>query len=138
MTVTAATPAVPAPTAPARAVAVLIKGLPVLVPEPGWCVSDHGGDHISLDDVSHYSASISATAPLYGGGTVETLSAAIYQWPFGSEGREPYLGLDPDGDGNVTPLAPGAALAFADQLVAHAGRLRAMAGRLAPARAEVI
>lgn len=133
MSVQQATATIPSPTvpvlpSPARTVAVLIKGLPVLVPEPDWCVSDHDGDHISLDDVSHYSASISATAPLFGGGTVDTLSAAIYQWPFGSEGREPYLGLDPDGDGNVTPLAAAAALAFADQLVAHAGRLRTMAG----------
>ncbi|MEV0779217.1 hypothetical protein [Streptomyces sp. NPDC050428] len=102
------------------------------VPDPEWCVDPHNESYAALDDVAHRGAAISVSVPRFGGGTAEVLCAAVHQWPFARDDDRglPYLALDADGSGEVTSLHRSAALAFADQLVAHADQLRARCGLL--------
>ncbi|MBI0296303.1 hypothetical protein JBE04_17990 [Streptomyces sp. PRKS01-29] len=93
---------------------------------------DHSNEDLAfLEDLSHEGEEIALAAPEFGGVT-EVLVASIRQWPFvNDEDRGlPYLGLDATGEGDVAALGRSAALAFADQLVAHATEIRRLAGVL--------
>lgn len=120
----------PTPPPSPRLVAAVVRGQRIAVPCPdSWCVRDHSKEDLAfLEDLSHEGEEIALAAPEFNGVT-EVLVASIRQWPFvNDEDRGlPYLGLDATGEGDVANLQKGAALAFADQLVAHAARIRQLA-----------
>ncbi|MCQ8831806.1 DUF6907 domain-containing protein [Streptomyces malaysiensis] len=124
----AATSVTPPPVSP-RLVAAVVRGQRIAIPCFDWCVRDHSKEDLAfLEDLSHEGEEIALAAPEFGGVT-EVLVASIRQWPFvNDEDRGlPYLGLDATGEGEAENLQKGAALAFADQLVAHAARIRQLA-----------
>lgn len=130
-TMPASVPAVTPPPSP-RLVAAVVRGQRIAVPCSEWCVKDHAAEDLAfLEDLSHEGEEIALAAPEFNDVT-EVLVASIRQWPFvNDEDREqPYLGFDATGAGDVANLQKSAALAFADQLVAHAERIRRLAGAL--------
>ncbi|GAA3617477.1 DUF6907 domain-containing protein [Streptomyces chitinivorans] len=136
-----AAPAIPGPRSEAagRMVQARIGGALVTIPCPTWCVVDHVADDAAfIQDVSHHSLPISLPAPTFGGGqeqTEEILTADVSQWPFSSgHTAEPFVSLDASGDSLCAELAPEALEAFADQLEAHADKLRQLARLAAVAR----
>jgi len=137
-----AAPSVPAPRSeePAgRMVPALIGGALVSIPCPNWCVVDHVADDAAfIQDVSHHSLPISLPAPTFSDGreqTTEILTADLSQWPFaGGHTAVPFVSLDANGDSLCAELAPEALEAFADQLDAHAEKLRELARLAAEAR----
>ncbi|MET7795690.1 DUF6907 domain-containing protein [Streptomyces decoyicus] len=120
-------PAIPAQVSPSRQVAVTVAGATVVVPCPLWCTHPHSEAYRSLPDVSHHGAPITLAAPTYGG-VEQTLTARISSWPFASdpETATPFIAFDAIGD-ECAQLAPTAALAVADQVIAHGYALRALA-----------
>ncbi|MFF6847098.1 DUF6907 domain-containing protein [Streptomyces antimycoticus] len=131
----AVTPTTPPPSASPRLVAAVVCGQRIALPCPQWCVIDHASENvINLDDFSHDGAPISLRVPVTGAAE-RVLIARLSQWPFASDeaGRAAYLRLEGTDDGEVANLPTSAALAFADQLVAHAEGIRALAGVLADA-----
>lgn len=128
-----ATPTVPAQAATSRQVAVTVRGVTVFVPCPTWCVESHSEGYAFLEDVSHHSAPISLAAPTYSGPAEQTLIARVSQWPFSRDAStaRPYMSLDAMNDTECAELDAVQATAFADQLVAHATQLRAMAASIA-------
>lgn len=121
----------PLPVSP-RLVAATVQGRRIPLPCPEWCVIDHAAENvINLDDFSHDGAPISMSVPV-SGAAERVLIARLSQWPFAQDeaGRAEYLRLEGTDDGEVANLQAGAALAFADQLVAHAERIRRLAGAL--------
>lgn len=126
---------VPAVTPPpsTRLVAAVVRGQRIAVPCPEWCVTDHAAHDLkSLENLSHDGESFSLLVPTFGGGTERALIARLSQWPFGASetGSRPYLSLEVTDDGEVANVEADAALAFADQLVAHAEQIRRLAGAL--------
>lgn len=119
------------PAAPSRQVAVSVAGATVVVPCPIWCTDPHGDAYWSLPDVSHHGASITLTAPTHGG-VEQALTARISSWPFADdpETTNPFIVFDAIGD-ECAQLAPTAALAVADQVIAHGYALRALASSVA-------
>ncbi len=126
-----AAPAVPSQSAPSRQVAVKVAGATMVVPCPIWCTHPHGEAYRSLEDVSHHGAPISLAAPTYDG-VEQVLTARVSSWPFAGdpETTAPFIAFDAVGD-EVAQLAPTAALAVADQVIAHGYALRAMAASIA-------
>ncbi|MFH8410716.1 DUF6907 domain-containing protein [Streptomyces sp. NPDC018019] len=120
----------PAAEALPRLAATSVRGVSVRVVCPGWCVTDHAAEGVAfLEDVHHYGPRVQLSVPLYGGGTGSVMAAHLALWPFAAvedEGRT-YLAVDPDGSGEVNSLYREAALAFADQLAAHAADIRRLA-----------
>jgi len=110
----------------ARPVRVSVAGVEVEIPCPVWCMEPHTQRYAFLSDVLHRGRMETLTAPESSTGFCEVLAAEIAQW----HGGRPFLMLDAPGDGASAELASGAALAFADQLVAHAASIRAMARML--------
>ncbi|GFE20076.1 DUF6907 domain-containing protein [Streptomyces nigrescens] len=137
MSVATTAPAVamttPTTSTPARQVAVTVRGATLLVPCPTWCAEPHTEGYAFLEDVSHHSAPISLATPAYSGPAEQTLIARVSQWPFSRDGAtaRPYMSLDAMNDTDCAELDAVQAMAFADQLVAHATRLRAMAASIA-------
>lgn len=126
-----ATPAVPAQAARSRRVAVTVGGATMLVSCPLWCTHPHSEAYRTLADVSHHGASISLAAPTYDG-VEQVLTARISSWPFAGdpETATPFIAFDAVGD-EVAQLTPIAALAVADQVIAHGSALRALANSVA-------
>ncbi|MEU2724043.1 hypothetical protein ABZ625_26300 [Streptomyces smyrnaeus] len=83
-------------------------------------------DHI--EDVDHKSEQVSLSAPV-GGHMEPVLKAWLADWPFAEIGG-PQLVLDATGSGEAASLSAAEAIAFADQLVAHAAVIRSLAERL--------
>lgn len=118
---------------PSRKATVRVRGIAVMIDCPPWCVTDHSAENLAfLEDLSHYGAPIALTVPMFGGGTEKVLIAHLALWPF--DGKGAYLALDADNSGEVSNLFEPAALAFADQLVAHAERIRAEVAKLSGGR----
>ncbi|MDX3230581.1 DUF6907 domain-containing protein [Streptomyces sp. ME19-01-6] len=118
------------PSASPRLVAAVVRGQRIAIPCPPWCVVDHAAEDLAfLEDLSH--AGEAATLPVrqFDGSVEEVLVAQLVQWPFTREG-EAYLSVDADGSGECNQYAAPAALAFADQLVAHAEKIRRLVGAL--------
>lgn len=110
-----------------RRVSVMVAGAPVVVDCPSWCVSPHDEDVVALGDVDHYGPAVALPAPTFSRWeprTVDVLSVAVAEYPFMPGGPRTVLVLDANGDGETAELGPDAALAFADQLVAHAAEIR--------------
>ncbi|GAA2629866.1 DUF6907 domain-containing protein [Streptomyces axinellae] len=106
----------------------LVNGAPLRLECPDWCSVDHvAADPFHLADVFHASDQIALPAPA-GRSTEDVLVAWLTEYPF-VDGGGPVLALDAAGD-ETAELSAGAALAFADQLVAHAGALRQLAARV--------
>ncbi|WP_221890340.1 DUF6907 domain-containing protein, partial [Streptomyces sp. WAC05858] len=123
-------PTPPPPSTSPRLVAAKVQGQRIAVPCPDWCVVDHAAEDLAfLEDLSH--ACEAATLPVrqFDGSVEQVLTAQLVQWPFAREG-EAYLSVDADGSGECNQYTAPAALAFADQLVAHAERIRRLVGTL--------
>jgi len=125
--------ALPADRAPRR-VTVSVIGRPVTVDCPTWCTAPHTETLVSLDDLCHEGEQTALAAPTWTAGeprTVQILAANLAQYPF-SRGTdaEPHLLLDAADDGEAAELHPARALAFADQLDAHAAQIRRLARQL--------
>lgn len=114
-----------------RMVAAFVRGVPVAIDCPQqWCTVDHAAENPRhLEDVRHEGARVPMAMPLYNGGTETVMVARLVQWPFATDedrGRV-CLAVDPDGSGEDAALYREAALAFADQLAAHAADIRRLA-----------
>lgn len=108
----------------------ILRGAEVPITCPSWCRKDHAAENlIYLDDLSHEGETISLPTPQFGAPDVHVLRGKLAQWPF-TRTPEPYLCLEATDDGECAELQPAAALAFADQLSAHAARLRHLAATL--------
>ncbi|MFF7411622.1 DUF6907 domain-containing protein [Streptomyces lydicus] len=125
-------PAVPAQVAPSRQVAVSVAGVTVVVPCPIWCTDPHAGNYVDLVDLSHNGDAIFLAAPSYRGAVERTLIARVSSRPFSGtpETERPFLVFDPIDD-ECAQLDSTAALALADQVIAHGHALRAMAASIA-------
>lgn len=121
------TPAAEAP----HLVVTSVRGVPIHIGCPQeWCTVNHATENPRhLEDVRHEGARVQMAMPLYNGGTETVMVARLAQWPFATDedrGRV-YLAVDPDGSGEDAALYREAALAFADQLAAHAADIRRLA-----------
>ncbi|MFG7940988.1 hypothetical protein Q8723_03775 [Streptomyces cacaoi] len=85
---------------------------------------DHTVDERFIEDVDHMSAGCEVSAPV-GGGKEPVLRAWLTEYPASSNGA--LLALDAAGTGEVAELSAAEALAFADQLVAHAAQIKVLA-----------
>ncbi|MEU1663603.1 hypothetical protein ABZ547_08305 [Streptomyces sparsogenes] len=122
-------PAVTPPSSP-RLVAALVRGQRIAIPCPSWCVVNHSAQDLAfLEDLSHASVAVTLPVRQFDGSVEEVLAAQVVQWPFAREG-EPYLSVDADGSGECNEYRGPAGLAFADQLVAHAERIRRLVSAL--------
>lgn len=114
-----------------RHAAAVVQGSSVQVPCPSFCTADHdAGGPRPLADVAHSSDSEWVTAPVGVGGQQTVLEAFISQYPF-SDDPAPVLALDATGSGEFAGMTAAQALAFADQLVAHADCIRRLAMQMA-------
>lgn len=107
---------------------ILVRGQQVTVDCPPWCTYPHAEAYRSLEDVSHHSDAISLTVPSYQG-VEQVLTARVSSWPFAGDPatERPFVAFDAVGD-EVAQLSPEAALAAADQVIAHGHALRALVG----------
>lgn len=114
-----------------RQVRATVRGVPLTVDCPDWCTDDHSEDLRDIEDLVHSSGTSHVLVPQFAGGAEVSLQATLIHYPFGSDsGNRPYLGLTDDGSCETAALGRVAALAFADQLVAHAARICEMAESL--------
>lgn len=119
----------PPPSSP-RLVAAVVRGQRSPVPCPPWCVVDHAAEDLAfLEDLSHAGEAVALPVRQFDGSVELILAAQVVQWPFAREG-EAYLSVDADGSGECNQYAATAALAFADQLIAHAEKIRRLVGTL--------
>ncbi|WP_438479048.1 DUF6907 domain-containing protein [Streptomyces asiaticus] len=122
-------PATEAADRQARTVTVTIRGAEATITCPAWCVSPHTEKYAFLEDVSHHGEEISLPVRQYDGSTEQILTTHLAQWPFADNG-DAYVSVDADGSGECNEYRGPAGLAFADQLVAHAERIRAEVAKL--------
>ncbi|MFH8590689.1 DUF6907 domain-containing protein [Streptomyces rimosus] len=136
---------IPYSTAPATndlppLVCVSVRGVPVRVECPSWCVTDHATEPVStVADIFHYGHAVKLTMPVYGGRTETVLVAHLALWPAvgcGDEEEGTYVAVDVDGSGEVSPLYRESALTLADRLEAHATHIRLLALRANPVPAS--
>jgi hypothetical protein len=124
--------AVPAQTRQLSAgtITVLVRGQRITVDCPSWCTHPHTEAYRSLPDVSHHGDAISLAAPSHQG-VEQVLTARISSWPFAGDPatESPFVAFDAVGD-EVAQLTPEAALAAADQTIAHGYTLRALAATI--------
>ncbi|MER7151244.1 DUF6907 domain-containing protein [Streptomyces lydicus] len=115
------------PTRTEGTITALIRGQHVTVDCPPWCTHPHTEAYRSLEDVSHHGDAISLTVPTHQG-VEQALTARISSWPFAGDPdtEKPFIAFDAVGD-EVAQLTPEAALAAADQTIAHGYALRALA-----------
>lgn len=126
-------PALSQDTAPAveGVATAILRGTEVPIQCPTWCITDHAAqDVLFIADVSHEGEPISLPVPTFGGPDEHVLRARLCWWPFAADDRGPYLALEAGDDGECAELPPAAALAYADQITAHAHNLRRMATEL--------
>ena len=115
-----------------RTVTAVLRGAPIPLQCPAWCVTSHAAtDLMYIEDLSHEGEPISLPAPVYRGPDTPVLRARLCWWPFADDDRGPYLALEATDDGECEEMPAAAALAFADQVVAHAQNIRRMATTLA-------
>lgn len=127
MTSTVALASYTAPSSGRTATAVL-RGAPIPVRCPDWCVTDHANQELTfIADLSHEGGPISLPVPTFSGPDEHVLRARLCWWPFADDDKGPYLALEADGGGDCAELPAAAATAFSDQVVAHAERIRQMA-----------
>jgi hypothetical protein len=120
----------PTPSLSPRLVAAVVRGQRIVVPCPSWCVVDHAAEDVAfLEDLSHAGEAAALPVRQFDGSVERILAAQVVQWPFAREG-EAYLSVDADGSGECNQYRAAAALAFADQLVAHAEKIRRLVGAL--------
>jgi hypothetical protein len=113
-----------------RLVAAVVRGQRIPIPCPPWCVVDHAAEDLAfLEDLSHAGEAAALPVRQFDGSVEEVLAAQLVQWPFAREG-EAYLSVDADGSGECNQYRAAAALAFADQLIAHAEKIRRLVGAL--------
>ncbi|WP_435861914.1 DUF6907 domain-containing protein [Streptomyces sparsogenes] len=113
-----------------RLVAAVVRGQRIPVPCPSWCVVDHSAQDLAfLEDLSHAGETVTLPVRQFDGSLERILAAQLVEWPF-TEKNEAYLSVDADGSGECNEYRGPAGLAFADQLVAHAERIRRLVGAL--------
>ncbi|CDR10086.1 predicted protein [Streptomyces iranensis] len=85
---------------------------------------DHAAQDLAyLDDLSHDGEVATLPVRQFDGSVEQILTTHLTQWPFADNG-EAYISVDADGSGECNAYHGAAGLAFADQLVAHAERIR--------------
>lgn len=130
MTSTVAPSADTAPPA-GRTATAMLRGAPIPVSCPDWCRTDHASQDLAfIADLSHEGEPISLPVPTFGGPDEHVLRARLCWWPFADDDKGAYLALEADGGGDCAELPAAAAIAFSDQVVAHAGRIGQMAAAL--------
>ncbi|MDX3229385.1 DUF6907 domain-containing protein [Streptomyces sp. ME19-01-6] len=112
-----------------RRATVSVRGVLVDVQCPSWCVSPHTEKLNFIEDLTHTGEAISLPVRQFDGSVEQVLTAQLVQWPFADK-SEPYMSVDADGSGECNEYHGPAGLAFADQLVAHAERIRAEVAKL--------
>lgn len=131
MTPTVAPAAYTAPSM-GRTVTAVLRGAEIPVHCPDWCRTDHAGQDLAfIADLSHEGEPVSLPVPTFSGTDEHVLRARLCWWPFADDDKGPYLALEADGGGDCAELPAAAAIAFTDQVVAHAERIRQMAAALA-------
>lgn len=114
-----------------RLVTAMLRGAPIPVNCPDWCVTCHADQDLAfIADLSHEGGPISLPVPTFGGPDEHVLRARLCWWPFADDDKGPYLALEADGGGDCAELPAAAAVAFSDQVVAHAERIRQVAAAL--------
>jgi len=125
------TVAIPSPSGE-RLVPAFVRGRRIVVECPTeWCTVDHAArDEDFLEDVSHMTDTVSVSAPVGLNHRRENvLEGFITESPF--RGQHAMFAFDAMGTGEFAMLSKVQALAFADQLVAHAAQIRALAATIA-------
>jgi hypothetical protein len=120
---------------PSRTVTVLVRGVPVTVPCPEWCVGhDPDENLVELGDLDHCGEAVSLAVPTYSGSTTRVLGAFLAHYPFEDDeprgdgtGRREYLAVDAGHGDDLVYLRKAAALAFADQFIAHGTEIQRLA-----------
>lgn len=109
-----------------RLVPAHIGGIECFISCPSWCVLDHvREDEAHLADVCHYGEQHTLTLPVP---MLAPVSVRLAQWPNvidDEDGGRVYLAVDTDSE--INSYQRPAALALADQLVAFAADVRAIA-----------
>lgn len=127
MPVTVPQPALMQASAPGqpRTATAILQGFEITVPCPQWCSMDHTEHPLhNLADLEHEGPAVSLSVC-----GEQTVIAYLNQWPFSGQ-PEAYLAVEATVDGETAELPASAALAFADQLVAHAEAIRNLAATL--------
>lgn len=115
---------------PVRLRPTLVGGHRIAVECPVYCTVDHTATNTRfLADLFHAGDRVAVSAPV-NEHTEDVLVGQLVEYPF-TDAPAPVLALDATGSGETAELSASAALAFADQLVAHAERIRGLAARLA-------
>ncbi|SHL74523.1 DUF6907 domain-containing protein [Streptomyces yunnanensis] len=115
-----------------RSVRILVRDAKVTVDCPAWCVEPHTEVYRSLEDVAHRGSEIALSVPVYGGDTVQVLTARIESWPFAGDPQtqNPFFAYNPAND-EFAQITPEVMAAAADQVIAHGHALLALAATIA-------
>lgn len=119
-----------ASTPASRDATAVLRGAEIPVDCPVWCRTDHATDDLMfIEDLSHEGPAFALSVPRHSGPDEQVLRVRMAQWPFT---RQPsaYLAIEAGDDGECAELRASAALAFADQITAHAETIRRMATEL--------
>ena len=104
---------------------VSVRGQQVTVDCPAWCTHPHAGEYRSLEDVWHEGREVSLALP---GSSEQVVGAQISSWPFAGDPNtaSAYMSVFLQG-ADYLEFTPAQAIAFADQMMACAEDIRAMA-----------
>lgn len=122
--------AVPLP----RLSATSVRGVPVHVECPSWCVTDHAAEDLAfLEDVHHYGPAVGVTVPVFGGGTETVLVAHLALWP--ADGKGVYVVVNIDGSAfergrSCAPEGRDAPLLLQDAAILQSSRMRCERSRI--------
>ncbi|MFJ3878037.1 DUF6907 domain-containing protein [Streptomyces sp. NPDC090077] len=111
-----------------RVVPAVINGCTCFVECPSWCVIDHvSRPNRFLEDLWHSGTFAGLMAPSMGRDPEVTLLARLGMDPYSrnADRRSPFVNVDDGGEG--LDMTPSQAFEYADNLVAFADQIRAMA-----------
>ncbi|MBB1252907.1 hypothetical protein H3146_05935 [Streptomyces sp. OF3] len=112
--------------AESRIVTASLRGARIPIECPTWCTISHAAvDLAHIEDLEHEGTPVSIRI----GCEERVMQVSLNQWPF-SRQPEPHLAVEATYDSETEALPPAAALAFADQLAAHADTIRRLAATL--------
>ena len=113
------------PTRSTGTVTVLVRGQQVTIDCPPWCTHPHTEVYRSLEDVWHEGREVSLALP---GSSEQVVGAQISSWPFAGDPNtaSAYMSVFLQG-ADYLEFTPAQAIAFADQMMACAEDIRAMA-----------
>ncbi|WP_438494125.1 DUF6907 domain-containing protein [Streptomyces asiaticus] len=116
-------------------VTVYVRGVPVTIDEPEWCIGHEGGDgqYSNIEDITHLGKDVGIAVPQPDGETLPGLCVYLMQYPFTTPdgNNKPHLVVEDDGTGESAALGSAGGLAFADQIRAYADEVERKARQLA-------